>query len=81
MVDLGDKSAALVHLLPYTAKAGIRACANEADEKRREGNCMDYYRYDATVKALPSKQPYPDLQVTTQATRSPADASRYADRS
>ncbi|MFY2606772.1 hypothetical protein [Achromobacter ruhlandii] len=80
-VDLGDKSSNLVQLLPYSAKAGIRACANEADEKRREGNCMDYYRYDATVKALPSQQPYPDLQVTTQATRSPADASRYADSS
>ena len=27
------------------------------------------------------KRRYPDLQVTTQATRSPADASRYADSS
>ncbi|MGE8657993.1 MAG: hypothetical protein ACN6O8_14730 [Achromobacter sp.] len=79
VVDLGDKSSSLVQLLPYSTRASIRGCMNEADARRREANCMDEYRYDATVKALAGAQPYPDLQVTTQATRAPAGASRYAD--
>lgn len=78
-VDLGEKSSSLVQLLPYSAKASIRGCAKEADPRQREANCLDQYRYDATVKALASGQPYPDLQVTTQATRSPGGASRYAE--
>ena len=42
---------------------------------------MDQYRYDAVLKAVAGGQSYPDLQVTTQATRAPAGASRYADSS
>lgn len=72
VVDLDDKSSSLVQLLPYSTRASIRGCMNEADARRREANCMDEYRYDATVKALAGAQPYPDLQVTTQATRAPA---------
>jgi len=78
-VDLGDRSSNLAQMLPYATQASVRACVNEADERRRAGDCMEQYRYDATVKALASDQPYPDLQVTTRATRAPARASRDAD--
>ncbi len=81
MVNLGDKVSGLVHVMPYTANARIRACFNEADQTRRDGHCTDTYRYQAAVKVLPGTQSYPDLQVTTHATRAPAGASRYADSS
>lgn len=81
MVNLGDKVSGLVHVMPYTANARIRACFNDADQTRRDGNCIDTYRYQAAVKVLPGAQSYPDLQVTTHATRAPAGASRYADSS
>ncbi len=80
-VSLGEQTGAnLVFVMPYTADASIRACFNEADSQKRAGQCSDLYRYSASLKALPGKA-YPDLQVTTRATRSPAGASRYADSS
>ncbi|MFG0230356.1 hypothetical protein [Achromobacter sp. 413638] len=81
MVDLDQKVSGLVHLMPFSAQASIRSCFNEADQQRREANCMDQYRYDAVLKAVAGGQSYPDLQVITQATRAPAGASRYADSS
>ena len=72
MVDLDQKVSGLVHLMPFSAQASIRSCFNEADQQRREANCMDQYRYDAVLKAVAGGQSYPDLQVTTQATRAPA---------
>lgn len=81
MVNLGDKVSGLVHVMPYTANARIRACFNDADQTRRDGNCIDTYRYQAALKVLPGTQSYPDLQVTTHATRAPAGVSRYADSS
>lgn len=80
-VNLGETASAnLVFVMPYTADANIRACFNDADKQKRAGQCSDLYRFKASLKALPGKE-YPDLQVTTQATRSPAGASRYADSS
>ena len=81
MVNLGDKVSGLVHVMPYTANARIRACFNEADQAKRDGNCIDTYRYQAAVKVPSGAQGYPDLQVTTHATRAPAGVSRYADSS
>lgn len=72
MVDLDQKVSGLVHVMPLSAKASIRSCFNESDQQRREANCMDQYRYDAVLKAVAGGQSYPDLQVTTQATRAPA---------
>lgn len=80
MVNLGDNVSGLVQVMPYTANARIRACFNDADQTRRDGNCVDTYRFQAALKALPGGK-YPDLQVTTHATRTPAGASRYADSS
>ncbi|WP_342067298.1 hypothetical protein [Achromobacter kerstersii] len=84
-VDLGESTSSnLVFIMPKSASASIRACFNQADEKKRAGQCMDAYRYQAELAALPGTagatgKEYPDLQVTTQATRAPAGASRYAD--
>lgn len=84
-VTLGEPSSSnLVFIMPSSASTSIRACFNQADEKKRGGQCMDTYRFKADVKALPGKKQasgseYPNLQVTTQATRAPAGASRYAD--
>ncbi|MEN4921916.1 hypothetical protein ABE485_24840 [Achromobacter spanius] len=80
-VSLGEQTSAnLVFIMPYTADASIRACFNEADPQKRAGQCSDVYSFKASLKALPGKN-YPDLQVTTRATRSPAGASRHADSS
>lgn len=80
-VTLGEPTGAnLVLVLPYTADASIRACFNATDEQKRAGQCSDVYRFTTAVKALPGRD-YPDLQVTTHATRSPAGASRFADSS
>lgn len=84
-VTLGDPSSSnLVFIVPSSATASIRACFNQADEKKRGGLCMDTYRYKADVKVLPGKKTatgveYPNLQVSTQATRAPAGVSRFAD--
>lgn len=80
-VNLGEQTgASLVLVMPYTADASIRACFNEADQEKRAGQCSDVYRFTASLKALPGKE-LPDLQVKTQATRSPEGASRLADSS
>ncbi|MFJ3461231.1 hypothetical protein [Achromobacter spanius] len=80
-VNLGEQTgASLVLVMPYTADASIRACFNEADQEKRAGQCSDVYQFKASLKALPGKE-LPDLQVQTQATRSPAGASRFADSS
>jgi len=80
-VNLGEQASAnLVFVMPYTAEASIRACFNDADQKKRAGQCSDIYSFKASLKALPGKT-YPDLQVTTEATRSRAGPSRYADSS
>ncbi|KRA00645.1 hypothetical protein [Achromobacter sp. Root565] len=80
-VNLGEQTGAnLVLVMPYTADASIRACFNEADQEKRAGQCSDVYQFTASLKALPGKE-LPDLQVQTQATRSPAGASRFADSS
>ena len=41
MVDLDQKVSGLVHLMPFSAQASIRSCFSEADQQRREANCMD----------------------------------------
>lgn len=80
-VTLGEQpGASLALVMPYTAEASIRACFNEADQQKRAGQCSDIYQFAASLKALPGKE-LPDLQVTTQATRSPAGASRFEDSS
>ncbi|MNX56499.1 hypothetical protein D3C86_872950 [compost metagenome] len=80
-VSLGEPTSGnLVFVMPYTADASIRACFNDADQKKRAGQCSDVYSFKAALKALPGKE-YPDLQVTTKATRSPAGVSRHADSS
>lgn len=86
-VTLGEPSASnLVFIMPSSTEATIRACFNEADQRKRDGHCIDAYQFKADLKALPGTKTangaeYPDLQVTTQATRAPATASRYADSS
>lgn len=86
-VGLGEQTASnLVFVMPMSTEATIRSCFNEADQKKRDGHCIDAYRFKADLKALagtktPTGVEYPDLQVTTQATRAPANASRYADSS
>jgi len=80
-VNLGEQTgASLVLVMPYTADASIRACFTEADPQKRAGQCSDIYAFKASLKAVPGKE-LPDLQVKTQATRSPAGASRYEDSS
>ncbi|MEN5161372.1 hypothetical protein [Achromobacter spanius] len=80
-VNLGEQTgASLVLVMPYTADASIRACFSEADQQKRAGQCSDIYAFQASLKAVPGKE-LPDLQVKTQATRSPAGASRYEDSS
>ncbi len=80
-VNLGEQTgASLVLVMPYTAEASIRACFNEADPQKRAGQCSDIYAFKATLKTVPGKE-LPDLQVKTQATRSPAGASRFEDSS
>lgn len=76
-VTLGEPSSSnLVFITPMKATTSIRTCFNEADEKKRGGQCMDTYRYEADIKPLAGKpsasgQEYPSLQITTQATRGP----------
>nr|WP_255595322.1 hypothetical protein [Achromobacter sp. ACM05] len=80
-VNLGEQAgASLALVMPYSADASIRACFNEADQEKRAGQCSDVYQFTASLKALPGKE-LPDLQVKTQATRSPSGASRLADSS
>jgi hypothetical protein len=80
-VNLGEQTgASLVLVMPYTADASIRASFNEADPQKRAGQCSDIYAFKASLKAVPGKE-LPDLQVKTQATRSPAGASRFEDSS
>ena len=63
------------------AQASIRSRFNEADQQRREANCMDRHRYDAVLKAVAGGQ----RRIRT--CRSPpghartGGASRYADSS
>lgn len=84
-VSLGEQTSSnLVFIMPSATEAAIRSCFNEADEKKREGHCIDAYEFKADLKALAgtktaARVEYPDLQVTTQATRAPSTASRYAD--
>lgn len=81
-VNLGDQSSGnLVFIMPYSADTSIRACFNDADEKKRAGHCSDVYSFKAALKPLPGKDDYPALQVTTHATRFPAGVSRNADSS
>lgn len=83
-VTLGEPSSSnLVFITPMTATTSLRTCFNEADEKKRGGHCMDTYRYQAEIQALAGKQQadgkeYPNLQITTQATRSSAGPSPHA---
>ncbi|MFD4837442.1 hypothetical protein ACFWP0_08020 [Achromobacter sp. NPDC058515] len=80
-VSLGEQPGGnLVFIMPYSADASIRACFNDADQKKRGGHCSDIYDFKAALKPLPGKE-YPDLQVTTKATRFPAGVSRHADSS
>lgn len=84
-VSLGEESSSnLVFITPWSAETTIRSCFNQADEKKRDGHCVDAYRFATQLQALPGKKAatgneYPNLQITTQATRAPAGASRYAD--
>ncbi|MGV2907510.1 hypothetical protein [Achromobacter sp. AGC25] len=84
-VSLGEQTASnLVFIMPLSAEASIRSCFNEADQKKRDGHCIDAYQFKAELKPQAGTKTaagveYPDLQVTTQATRAPANASRYAD--
>lgn len=67
--------------LPVEAEGSYRACFNEQDEKKRAGHCSDQSLYKADVKVVPGDKPYPDLQVTTQASRFPVGSSRSKDSS
>ncbi|WMD20273.1 hypothetical protein RAS12_27310 [Achromobacter seleniivolatilans] len=84
-VSLGEQPGSnLVFVTPYSTNASIRGCSNQTEEQKRDGHCSDTYHFQALLKAIPGKKAdagknYPDLQVTTQATRVPVGVSREAD--
>lgn len=81
-VTLGENSSSnSALLLPYASDISIRACFTPEDETKRLGHCLDEYSYRAELKPTADGADLPDLVLTTQATRSPAGASRTADSS
>ena len=66
--------------LPVATQAKVSACASRVEKNKRSDQCTDQYTYQAEVKAVGNKD-YPDLRVTTQATRFPAGVSRFKDSS
>ena len=70
-VDLGDRSSNLAQMLPYATQASVRACVNEADERRRAASAPRPPAWGCQGKACgdpcgwcpadadPAKQPAP----------------------
>lgn len=57
---------------PYEGERNIRACFSEADEKKRQGACLDRYNFDARLTLSPNANgAWPTFRYTAEASAYP----------